>query len=516
MLNELGEENIQFSTSGEEAIKLLRKNNFDIVLCDYNLGDGKDGQQVLEEARVEKILDPSAVFIMITAETSIPYVLGAVEFQPNEYLTKPFTKDLLLRRIEKAIEREDAVKLVRQALKKENFDDAIMLCKQGLSTKSPYLQTYARLLGEIYLDQGMYQEIISFFSAVLARNSFHWAMLGLGRAQFAIEEYTASAETFKSLVEANKYYIEGYDWLAKCQAALGEMQESQQTLQQGVALSPKSVPRLKELGKTAKANEELEDAAKAYRMAISHGKHSCRKSADEFVGYSDVLCEQGKPHKALLTLKEGKQSLKHRTDDQLRLSSGIVKVHMSQNHLQDAKSELKIAKHLYDKEPDRISGESALSLVEAAIATGDQELEKEVVDTVLKKNPDDSDFISQVSTLLENSSVDDSVKDLIDNTLQEMMQINAKGVELVEQGKQEEALRLFEQAAREVPSNCSFNLNAAQVMIDLMQKNGVEEGMKQKARSHLELVAKSDIQDERHRILVSRYKKLFGRESISI
>jgi hypothetical protein len=40
----------------------------DVVLCDYNLGDGKNGQQVLEETRVRNLMLPSSVWLMVSAE----------------------------------------------------------------------------------------------------------------------------------------------------------------------------------------------------------------------------------------------------------------------------------------------------------------------------------------------------------------------------------------------------------------------------------------------------------------
>jgi CheY-like chemotaxis protein len=34
---------IKLVRNGEEAIDILEKDSFDLVLCDYNLGEGKDG-----------------------------------------------------------------------------------------------------------------------------------------------------------------------------------------------------------------------------------------------------------------------------------------------------------------------------------------------------------------------------------------------------------------------------------------------------------------------------------------
>ncbi|CAK0759075.1 hypothetical protein CCP3SC15_2450004 [Gammaproteobacteria bacterium] len=49
--------------------------SYDIVLCDYNLGDGRDGMQILEEAKQRHLIGLTTVFVMITAESSIPWYL---------------------------------------------------------------------------------------------------------------------------------------------------------------------------------------------------------------------------------------------------------------------------------------------------------------------------------------------------------------------------------------------------------------------------------------------------------
>ena len=51
MVRSCGVEQIDVSINGEDAIERCHHDNFDIILCDYNLGDGKNGQQVLEELR---------------------------------------------------------------------------------------------------------------------------------------------------------------------------------------------------------------------------------------------------------------------------------------------------------------------------------------------------------------------------------------------------------------------------------------------------------------------------------
>jgi CheY-like chemotaxis protein len=50
MLAAYGAVDIRLPKNGDEAVTALQAERHDLVLCDDNLGDGRDGQQVLEQA----------------------------------------------------------------------------------------------------------------------------------------------------------------------------------------------------------------------------------------------------------------------------------------------------------------------------------------------------------------------------------------------------------------------------------------------------------------------------------
>ncbi len=106
ILYSLGVRHIVEAGTGVNGIVEMRRSQFDIVLCDYNLGDGKNGQQVLEEAKHFKLLSFNAVFIMITVEQSKNMVLSALDCKPDDYLIKPFNRIQLSTRIERCIARK--------------------------------------------------------------------------------------------------------------------------------------------------------------------------------------------------------------------------------------------------------------------------------------------------------------------------------------------------------------------------------------------------------------------------
>ena len=84
MLTSIGVETAQFAVSATMAMRRLREQRFDLVLCEYNLGDGQDGQHLLEDLHGQGIIPLDTVFVMITGERNYERVVSACELTPND------------------------------------------------------------------------------------------------------------------------------------------------------------------------------------------------------------------------------------------------------------------------------------------------------------------------------------------------------------------------------------------------------------------------------------------------
>ncbi len=129
MLRELGVKEVDTADTGEEALRMCAQKRYDFVLHDFNLGDGrKNGQQVLEDLMVERLLSHQSVFIMVTAENSQAMVMSALEWEPDGYLTKPFNRAGLAQRLEKLVQRKTLLKPILQALDRRNPTEVLAAC----------------------------------------------------------------------------------------------------------------------------------------------------------------------------------------------------------------------------------------------------------------------------------------------------------------------------------------------------------------------------------------------------
>jgi len=136
MLLSFGVQNIDIASNGKDAIRAIEHQRYDVILCDYNLGEGRDGQQVLEEIRHRKLIGVGTVFLMVTAENTRVMVMGAVEYEPDSYLTKPFTKDLLGQRLTNLLNMKADLVEIEQAIANRDHDLANRLIDDKLEKNS--------------------------------------------------------------------------------------------------------------------------------------------------------------------------------------------------------------------------------------------------------------------------------------------------------------------------------------------------------------------------------------------
>ncbi|MFO7568338.1 MAG: sigma-54 dependent transcriptional regulator [Smithellaceae bacterium] len=140
-----GMKNVEICDNGKEAMKRIRRENFDIVLLDLLMPE-VDGMQVLEST---KPFCPATEFIILTAVDDIPTTVRAMRQGACDYLVKPVDNELLFLSIERAYERKGLLAGLSVTAGCEAvdippaFDDTITRDKQMIALLS-YAQVMAR------------------------------------------------------------------------------------------------------------------------------------------------------------------------------------------------------------------------------------------------------------------------------------------------------------------------------------------------------------------------------------
>jgi len=99
ILKQIGFKNISEADNGKAALKELKNERFDLVLCDWNMPE-MPGIELLNQVRSDEQLK-GIPFVMVTAEAKKENILEAVKAGVSSYIVKPFTAETVSEKLKK-------------------------------------------------------------------------------------------------------------------------------------------------------------------------------------------------------------------------------------------------------------------------------------------------------------------------------------------------------------------------------------------------------------------------------
>lgn len=491
MLRTFGGKNIDTAINAAEALPLLAKNRYDVVLCDYNLGSGKNGLQILEEAKVRDLTGLATAWIIITAEKTSDMVFGAAEFMPDDYIIKPVNEAMMKGRLEKVLAKKDVLINVEKAVKAKHHPLTISLCDKLLASAQTNTVELLRIKTTTLITMRLYEQAEQVFNQILAKRDVPWARTGLGKVAFHKGEMEKAEQLFNEVIRDNPAYLEAHDWLVKTHESMGNLDEAQNVLARSVELSPTSVLRQRNLGEMAQKRGDLETAANAFRKTIKLGEHSIHKASSTYLNLAKVCSDKGTPAEALQVLK----SVTHEFEGaQVKLYAKVMEGSVyaksgDHNNAQKLSKELAAITSANDV---NLPPELMLEATQLFLSTGNKEAASSMAQSLVKNNHENAELLSQVSELYNQAGMQDAGAELVSQSREEVIESNNRAVMMAKEGKLDEAIQLLREARTLLPNNKRIMINLANVSVLSMRQKGVNEELFKISRECMTRVSELD------------------------
>ncbi len=508
MLTASGVKDITLAVNGAEAVNCIEKKRFDVILCDYNLGAGKDGQQVLEEAKHRQLIGLGCIFVMVTAESTRDMVMGAVEYEPDSYLTKPFNKDLLKTRVEKLIAKKQELLPVEKAVSKHDYALAVKILDEKIALKPATINELKKIKGEICLTNGMIDQARQVYEEVISVRDLPWARLGLGKILFMEKAYSDALAQFQSLTEQHPNYIAAYDWLAKCYKSLHQLDKAQQTLQDAVEISPKAILRQQMLGEVALLNQDDGIAEAAFTKAVKHGRYSVYKHPSNHANLAKVSARTQSGDIGLKVLRDMKREFHKEPKADLYMATAESVIHETMGNPEAAKASLERAAEIYESLDENTSSDCSLELAKTYKTLDMEEKSVELLKRVVLNNHTDDSLMDEIKQTVASMEIEEAALGSIDAMREEVASLNKQGVELARNGKLAEAISLLKQTSERMPANKVVNLNTALVLLMDMERDNFSVNNVDQINVYLERVARAEPNNPTLKKLQDRLKSM--------
>ncbi|MCL6482918.1 MAG: response regulator, partial [Janthinobacterium lividum] len=484
---------VEYAVNSGAAIRLLMKKPFDIILCEYDLGsgtDGQDGQQLLEDLRHHKLIGLWTIFIMLTSEAIHSRVIGAAELTPSDYILKPFTVDVLSGRITRAIERRGIFLPTYQLIDKGDLREAVKSCRAAELQYPRLAGDFTRLRAELHIALDEWEEAEQLYTDMLATRPMAWAHLGLASTLFKQQRHEDAQQELLELVETYPRFMAAYDLLAQNYEAMGQQIQAKQILEDAVAISPHMVRRWRHLGSIAFDTGDLGVAERAYKQVVSKAKYSEFRDPEDHVNLVKTLVKKGDAPQASTVLRDMERSLRSSANVQACRAISAAMLHELSGNDNAAASELQLAAAALDT-AQGLSTQLKVGLVQSCLKN---KLEQAASDVMMKLvNEADSDVTMEAAVdVFEKAGRHDLAQGMGQQITHQVQELLHDAASKSESGELKGAVFVLRQALRKTPGNLPVLFASVEAILRQLNTLGWEAPLAEQAQHQMQVIRKID------------------------
>lgn len=471
MLMSLGAKKVDTANDYQTAFILLARKKYDVVLCDFNLGVGLNGQQLLRDLRHIDRLSYTTLFIVVSAERTKDIVLGTIECEPDGYIAKPFTQGDFIQRLTRLVERQDAFLTFNQALDNKLYTEAFAEADKICIKQPKYTNLALRKKAGVLYELNHYEGALEQFNKALEKRPVTWAQIGRARCIAEQGNTKQAIEEFQDIIKTNGLAVPAIDSLATCQLREGQKKEAQASVLKAISLSPMSIERQRWLGELSMDIGELETAVKANRSVLKLAQGTLKESIKQYQTFSRSLrkaIEEETDSKIISDrIREGRQVIKEgqkkfEDDESLKVNDtlyrALTKFKQGDNEETIAIVDAAIERHkeLLDDQPSLI-----IDIAETKILAGDRPSAEAMLRKLMTDHKNNKQLVDQAQSILDVP--------LSHHQRVLITEKNREGKHHYDTGDYEQALRSFREALNLYPQHPSINLNAIQATLKLIE-----------------------------------------------
>ncbi|MYN07144.1 response regulator [Massilia sp. FT127W] len=490
MLNLCGVTRIEDASSSGQAIRMLSSKTYDIVLCEYCLDGGQDGQQMLEDLRHHRLIQPATLFFMVTGEGQFNKVVSAAELQPNDYILKPFTADNMLERIARAFDKRQALSGIHQLVALGDQRGAIAACLDGEQQQPRYVADFQRLRAELHMELGEPELAEPIYAELYASKNIHWARLGQAKCLFLQGLHSESQAMLGALVEQNKRFLDAYDWLARTHEVGSDWSGAQAVLSEAVELSPHAVRRLRRLGEVALEAGDLDAAEQAWKQVVSKARYSEFRDPEDHARLVSTLVRKGDPVQAAAVIRDLDKSLAGQRNTAVcsAISSAMLHEYTGNQTRLDESIQFALAGC---RRATGLSNDLRLDLARTCLEGGKPEQAAEVLRGVMR-NAGNPAAMAKAMRVLEDAGQGELAQQLAAESRQEVVDMVAVGAARAKEGDYKGAVELMMEAVAKLPDNGQVVFNAAVAVLKCLENTGWDGTLGQDALNLIASVRRLD------------------------
>jgi tetratricopeptide (TPR) repeat protein len=461
-LGMLGINKVDVASNAEDAARLIKQRRYNLVLCDYNLNQKTDGQQLFEYLRDNALLPPDCLFFMITAESSYASVASATEHHPDAYLLKPATAADIGDRIKTQLEKRAALLAITQRQQRDDLPGVLEECDKLLAQQNRWFVQALQIKGQTLLKLGKNDEAKAVYRSVLEkRPELVWARLGLARACKAAGQFDEAKHLAQQIIQSREgeKNVAAYDVVADALEAQGDAQAAMWVLRDAATVVP-SARRQRIAGESAYRNGDLDTAKEFLTKANKATKGSVIAQPQDTLLLAQTLVDIGDAAEAVKLLNDAAPTYRNSASFgnvalalQAQAEARAGKVEDAQKTLAKARATLRKGKADF----------ATVALAKAELMTGDIDEGLKLLGNAVASDHENPRIKQMVSNALRDTGHEDKINDIVAAGAAVLETRVKDARKLFRDSQIDEAVYAIESAVHDYPENTGVLLQAAQL-----------------------------------------------------
>lgn len=290
---------IVLAPDARAAVDAIRSAPFNLILSDYDLGAGTDGQQLLEYLRQERLMPPGGLFFIISADSTIDRVASAAEMLPDGYLVKPVATEQLLTRIEEALARHVELRPMYAAVHDGRFEEGLQQCERFLKAGPRFRIELLRHMSMCQTALGRWDDaLLTYRAALKVRSSMTWASIGIARCCVAMGDLDAARQRLTTVLKDRPYHAGAYDLLLELLERMGDLSGALKVATRAAEHIPSAV-RSRRQAEIAYLADDLEIADTALTKVVRQTANAITRDSRNSALLAQVSLARGDPKRAM-------------------------------------------------------------------------------------------------------------------------------------------------------------------------------------------------------------------------
>lgn len=320
MMVKLGYQNerLILASDAREASSLCSSHDFCIALIDYNLGDGTNGLQLIDELKTKKLLPLDCVVVIVTGDSTPAVVRSFMDMGPDGYLIKPLNYETIKKRLPVFCKKKHAYSDVFVHIQANKHQQAIDMIEEDWS-KDRDIVAYGQLLkAKSLMELGELKKAYTVLLTLKGSSEQKQAALLLAKLAQTCGNANQALSLLGIPAKDPLLFTAACDIKASIEFQHQQYTKASETLANALNAAPYNPIRQEKLAYVEMARLHVEKSSELFAKLVKMSRHSYRNEVNLHVSRINMLLD------AVLLQRNQASVFKKEIDSSLRALNSVA------------------------------------------------------------------------------------------------------------------------------------------------------------------------------------------------